>query len=85
MPMMIVCSCWAPTRIESHVCLTCSHWQSANFLNFPPLRREFGSTVHSLALNNSVIVCEALTESRMFSQSTSTLMQCLNLQFFLFT
>ena len=83
MPMMIVCSCWAP--IESHVCLTCSHWQSANFLNFPPLRREFGSTVHSLALNNSVIVCEALTESRMFSQSTSTLMQCLYLQSFLFT
>jgi len=31
----------------SHVCLTCS--QSANFRNFPPLRRVFGSTVHSLA------------------------------------
>ena len=56
-----------------------------DFLNFPPLRREFGSTVHSLALNNSVIVCEALTESRTFSQSTSTLMHCLYLQSFLFT
>ncbi len=29
--------------------------------------------MHSRALNNSVIVCEALAESRMFSQSTSTL------------
>ena len=70
-------SCSAP--IESHVCLTCS--QSANFLNLPPLRRVFGSTVQSLAFNNSVIVCEALTESRM----VSTLTQCLCLQFFLFT
>ena len=69
--------------IESHVCLTCSH--SANFLNFAPLRRVFGSTVHSLAVNNSVIVFEALTESRMLSQSTCTLMQCLCLQSFLFT
>ena len=66
-------SCSAP--IESHVCLTCS--QSANFLNLPPLRRVFGSTVQSLAFNNSVIVCEALTESRMVSQSTCTLTQCL--------
>ncbi len=37
------------------------------------------------SFNNSVIVCEALTESRMLGQSTSTLMQCLYLQSFLFT